>query len=86
VTLNNAINYRHATLLQAFFAEQISVLDIARALAQAAGSHHLAAFDADLAANNIGVGILAEFVNRAETVLEFATENARARRRSLQGP
>ena len=76
--LPNSISYSLAKTMQLFHSSEPSVIDVARALASAAGQ--LAEFDADLVANNVGPGILAVHVNAAQDILTRAAEFARERR------
>jgi hypothetical protein len=67
----SVIKFRRAKLLQDARFANISVEDIARALATMAGSKVLLDYDSGLTSN---------YLNKAEALLELAIENAQERR------
>jgi len=67
----SVIKFRRAKLLQDARFANISVEDIARALATMAGSKALLDYDSGLTSN---------YLNKAEALLELAIENAQERR------
>ena len=69
VMKHDAILYRHARLMRDAQLAGVAVEDIARALAAADG--RLDQFDAGQ--GNLGFGIFAEYVIRAEQLIERAT-------------